>query len=226
MGPLSARLPTPTNRKRCQSCAGLARLAARASVPGGRARRVCRVDPVPGSGGVSLALKPAVVLERSTPMSGAVELVVHHPPAAAALRPGQFFQLAVAAPQTILRRPYSAAWADPDSGRIGFIFNVVGAGSGWLAVRPEGHELHLLGPPRRGFDLDGSKPASIVAGGLRVGGFPGAVGALVARGRQVTVLLGARTSAQLLPSGRFPGAEVMTATDDGTAGYQGSVVDL
>ena len=125
-----------------------------------------------------------------------------------------------------MRRPYSAAWADPDSGRIGFIFNVVGAGSGWLAVRHEGHELDLLGPLGRGFDLDGSKPAIIVAGGLGVAVFPGVVGALVARGRQVTVLLGARTSAQLLPSGRFPGAEVITATDDGTAGYQGSVVDL
>ena len=175
---------------------------------------------------MSLALKPAVVVERSTPMSGAVELVVHHPPSAAAVKPGQFFQLAVAAPQTILRRPYSAAWADPGSGRIGFIFNVVGAGSGWLAVRHEGHELDLLGPLGRGFDLDGTEPAIIVAGGLGVAVFPGVVRALVARGRHVTVLLGARTSAQLLPAERFPGAEVRTATDEGDAGHRGSVVDL
>ena len=88
-------------------------------------------------------------------MRDAIELVVHHPPSAAAVKPGQFFQLAVAAPQTILRRPYSAAWADPQGGRIGFIFNVVGAGSGWLAVRHEGHELDLLGPLGRGFSLEG-----------------------------------------------------------------------
>ncbi len=159
-------------------------------------------------------------------MSGAVELVVHHPPSAAAVTPGQFFQLAVAAPQTILRRPYSAAWADPGTGRIGFIFNVVGAGSGWLAVRHEGHELDLLGPLGRGFDLDGSEPVIIVAGGLGVAVFPGVVRALLARGRRVTVLLGARTSAQLLPDDRFPGAHVRAATDDGSAGYHGSVVDL
>ena len=175
---------------------------------------------------MSLALKPAVVVERSTPMTGAIELVVHHPPSAVAVNPGQFFQLAVAAPQTILRRPYSAAWMDPDSGRIGFIFNVVGAGSGWLAVRHEGHELDLLGPLGRGFDLYGTVPAIIVAGGLGVAVFPGVVRALVARGRHVTVLLGARTSAQLLPADRFPGAEVRTATDDGSAGHRGSVVDL
>src|ERR1700726_288285 len=104
-------------------------------------------------------------------MAGAVELVVHHPPSAVAVNPGQFFQLAVDAPHTILRRPYSAAWSDPASGRIGFIFNVVG-----------------------------ERPAVCVAGGLGVAVFPGVVRALLARGRTVTMLQGARTAAQLLPT--------------------------
>ena len=175
---------------------------------------------------MTVALAPGVVVGRSQPMHGSTELVIDHPPSAAALRPGQFFQLAVGAPHTILRRPYSAAWAEPASGRIGFIFNVVGAGSVWLANRHEGHELDLLGPLGKGFELDGSNPAIVVAGGLGVAVFPGVVQALLARGRQVTVLLGARTADQLLPSDRFGGAEVRIATDDGTAGHHGSVVDL
>jgi dihydroorotate dehydrogenase electron transfer subunit len=48
----------------------------------------------------------------------------------------------------------------------------------------------------------------------------------VASGRKVTVLQGARTEAQLLPSSRFAGADVQVATDDGSAGHHGSVVDL
>jgi len=179
--------------------------------------------PSPSGGGQGGG---AVVVERSTPMQGAIELVLHHPPSASAVRPGQFFQLAVGAPHTILRRPYSAAWADPASGRIGFIFNVVGAGSAWLAVRHEGHQLDLLGPLGRGFELDGINPAIVVAGGLGVAVFPGVVQALVARGRRVTVLLGAHTAAQLLPADRFAGAELRVATDDGSAGNHGSVVDL
>jgi dihydroorotate dehydrogenase electron transfer subunit len=175
---------------------------------------------------VTVALAPAVVVGRSLPMQGATELVVHHPPSASALEPGQFFQLLVGAPHAILRRPYSAAWADPMSGRIGFIFNVVGAGSAWLANRHEGHELDLLGPLGRGFDLDGRKRSVVVAGGLGVAVFPGVVQALLSRGRRVSVLLGARTAAQLLPSNRFVGAELRTATDDGTAGHHGSVIDL
>jgi dihydroorotate dehydrogenase electron transfer subunit len=175
---------------------------------------------------VTVALAPGVVVGRSEPMRGATELVIHHPPSASTLRPGQFFQLAVGAPHTILRRPYSAAWADSASGRIGFIFNVVGAGSAWLANRHEGHELDLLGPLGKGFELDGGNPAIVVAGGLGVAVFPGVVQALLACGQHVTVLLGARTADQLLPSDRFVAAEVRTATDDGSAGHHGSVVDL
>jgi dihydroorotate dehydrogenase electron transfer subunit len=175
---------------------------------------------------VSIAVAPAVVLERSVPMAGAVELVLSHPPSAVAVGPGQFFQLAVRAPHTILRRPYSAAWSDPAGGRIGFIFNVVGAGSAWLAALEEGDDLDLLGPLGCGFDLAGERPAICVAGGLGVAVFPGVVQALIARGRTVIILQGARTAAQLLPASRFPGADVQVATDDGSAGHRGSVVDL
>jgi len=184
---------------------------------------VARKTPSPSGGGRGGG---AVVAARSVPMAGAVELVVSHPPSAVAVTPGQFFQLAVKAPHTILRRPYSAAWSDPAGGRIGFIFNVVGAGSAWLAALDEGDELDLLGPLGRGFDLDGRRSAICVAGGLGVAVFPGVVQALVARGRTVMVLHGARTAAQLLPAARFAGAEVQVATDDGSAGEYGSVVTL
>lgn len=175
---------------------------------------------------MSVALAPAVVVKRSVAMAGAVELVISHPPAALAVAPGQFFQLAVSGPHTLLRRPYSAAWADPAAGRIGFIFNVVGAGSGWLAALDEGDELDLLGPLGRGFDLVGHRPAICIAGGLGIAVFPGVVQALLAQGRRVMVLQGARTGTQLLPASRFAGADVQVATDDGSAGYHGSVVDL
>ncbi|HET9847757.1 MAG TPA: dihydroorotate dehydrogenase electron transfer subunit [Candidatus Dormibacteraeota bacterium] len=174
---------------------------------------------------MTVVIDTAVVLDRTTPMAGAVELVVSHQ-SAAAIEPGQFFQIGVGAAHTLLRRPYSAAWSSRSSGRVGFIFNVVGAGSAWLANRHAGHELDLLGPLGRGFDLEGDGPAVCIAGGLGVAVFPGVVEALVARGRPVAMLLGARTAAQLLPEERFAGAEVLVATDDGSAGHHGSVVDL
>jgi dihydroorotate dehydrogenase electron transfer subunit len=49
---------------------------------------------------------------------------------------------------------------------------------------------------------------------------------LIARGRTVIVLQGARTAAQLLPASRFAGADLQVATDDGSTGHHGSVVNL
>src|SRR5712664_1689947 len=82
----------------------------------------------------------ARVLERTTPMAGGVELVCETP-LAADVRPGQFFQVAVESPGALLRRPYSAAWTDPTRGLVGFVFNVVGAGSEWLAARNTGDRI-------------------------------------------------------------------------------------
>ncbi len=167
------------------------------------------------------------VVERlDKPMPGAFEVVLRNQWAADETRPGQFFQIAVGAPHTLLRRPYSAAWTDPSSGRIGFIFNVVGAGSEWLSRRRPGDTVDLLGPLGSGFDLDSDRPAICIAGGLGVAVFAGVVKALVERGRPVSMLMGARTAEQLLPASRFVNAEVNSATDDGSAGLRGSVVDL
>ena len=174
----------------------------------------------------AVVVESAAVVERSAPMTGAVELVLDQPVIATSLEPGQFVQVAVSAPHTLLRRPYSVAWTDPQRGRFGLIFNVVGDGRAWLSARHEGHRLDVLGPLGRGFDLDGDGPAVIVAGGLGIAVFPGVALALRARGRPVLVLHGARAGRQLLGGGRFAGAEVRHASDDGSAGHRGSVIDL
>src|SRR3989441_9763385 len=127
-------------------------------------------------------LQAARVLERSTPMAGGVELVCETP-LAADVRPGQFFQVAVESPGALLRRPYSAAWTDPTRGLVGFVFNVVGAGSDWLAARNAGDRIDLLGPLGRGFAIDGGRPAVCVAGGPGIAGFLGPRKRLTRRGR-------------------------------------------
>ena len=180
---------------------------------------------LPLAGRVGEGVDQALIVERSNPMRGVTEIVVSDP-RAADVGPGQFFQIGVKAPGTLLRRPYSTAWTDPSTSRMGFIFNVVGAGSAWLASREPGQELDLLGPLGRGFDLDGRGPAVCIAGGLGVAVFPGVVRRLLGNRRRVTMLLGARTAVQLLPAERFSGAEVRVATDDGSAGRRGSAVDL
>lgn len=167
----------------------------------------------------------STVVERSHPMLGGIELVVRDVQAAGAAA-GQFVQIGVEAAGTLLRRPYSVAWTNQESGLLAFLFSVVGQGSAWLADREPGHTLTLVGPLGRGFELNGSGPAICVAGGLGVAPFPALTQALRVRGRPVAILQGARTRQHLLPAGRFGGAEVMVATDDGSAGMRGPVTEL
>jgi dihydroorotate dehydrogenase electron transfer subunit len=159
-------------------------------------------------------------------MADGIELVVRQPEAAAAVRAGQFFQLEVGATGTLLRRPYSVAWTNPQAGILAFLFSVVGRGSAWLSDREPGQPLTLIGPLGRGFDDSGSGPTICVAGGLGIAPFPALIRSLTARGRRVIMLQGARTRERLLPAGRFAGAEVMVATDDGSAGLHGPVTAL
>ncbi len=160
-------------------------------------------------------------------MRNAVELVLYEPEAAAVTQPGQFFQLGVEAPHTLLRRPYSIAWTDPDHGRIGFLFSVVGAGSTWLAAREAGQSVDLLGPLGNGFRTSSNgRTAVCIAGGLGVAAFVALVDRLTDLGRRVVVLLGARHADLLFPPARLKGAEVRVATDDGSTGYRGPVTAL
>jgi len=172
-----------------------------------------------------IAAAGARVLDRRAPMAGGVELVCESP-LAAGVQPGQFFQIAVESDGALLRRPYSAAWVDRDRDLIGFLLNVVGAGSAWLASRNAGAELDLLGPLGRGFVLDGERPAFCIAGGLGIAVFIGLAQVLAKLGRRTSILYGARTASMLLTADRFPQTRVQLATDDGSAGHQGLVTEL
>lgn len=168
----------------------------------------------------------AVVRERWAPMAGGVALILHHPEAAQTARPGQFFQIAVEAPHTLLRRPYSVASIDAEGGLLSFLFSVVGAGSDWLASLEPGHPLELLGPLGNGFDTSRRAAPVCIGGGLGIAPFPALVESLHGHGLQPLVLQGARSAARLLPSPWLRGAQVRVATDDGTAGWPGPVSGL
>jgi dihydroorotate dehydrogenase electron transfer subunit len=92
-----------------------------------------------------------------------------------------------------------------------------------LRVRP-GDLVGIRGPYGRGFDL-APRRILVVAGGSGAAVLAPAAERAIARGSRVTVALGATTSSELLFEGRFRsmGADVVTATDDGSAGVRGFI---
>jgi dihydroorotate dehydrogenase electron transfer subunit len=162
---------------------------------------------------------------------GLVELTAHLPHLATTARAGEFAQLRCGpGPVPLLRRPFSVAWVE--GSHCSFVFERVGAGTRLLAAMHPGDMLTSLGPLGTGFTLSSSMRSVVcVAGGLGCAPFP-----LLARQardvgvERVVVLHGAATASRLYPRERFVrglgGVEVVEATDDGTRGHHGLVVEL
>jgi dihydroorotate dehydrogenase electron transfer subunit len=163
---------------------------------------------------------------------GLVELTAHLPHLAATARAGEFAQLRCGpGPVPLLRRPFSVAWVEGE--HCSFVFERVGAGTRLLASMRPGDMLAALGPLGTGFTLRPSMRTVVcVAGGLGCAPFP-----LLARQardmgvERVVVLNGAATGARLYPAERFvrgddAGVVVIEATDDGSRGHHGLVVEL
>jgi dihydroorotate dehydrogenase electron transfer subunit len=162
---------------------------------------------------------------------GLVELTANLPHLARTARAGEFAQLRCGdGPIPLLRRPFSVAWVDGDS--CSFVFERVGAGTRILAALRPGDPLQALGPLGIGFGLAPQQRRVVcVAGGLGCAPFP----LLAAQAREmgvgeVVVLHGAATAARLYPAERFARGDaavrVVEATDDGTRGHRGLVVEL
>jgi len=146
-------------------------------------------------------------------------------------RPGQFFMIRRPGPSfPLLSRPFSIFDADPESGDLSFLYEVVGLGTALLRdVRP-GDPVTLVGPLGNAFVPDASAERHfLVAGGVGIAPFLYLARCIGSESRGgVTVLFGARTSSHLLGISEFEraGVRVEVATDDGSRGHRGTSVDL
>ena len=139
------------------------------------------------------------------------------------LRPGQFVNIRVTGGcDPLLRRPFSAYRITGDVVEI--IFQVLGKGTEALRRKKKGDVLDVMGPLGVPFRTDaaGIRTAVLVAGGLGVAPLPILTQELRGRGLAVMTFLGARTSAHLVTA-HLEGLH--TATDDGSTGFHGTVVD-
>jgi dihydroorotate dehydrogenase electron transfer subunit len=149
--------------------------------------------------------------------------------------PGQFVHLRLGdGVEPFLRRPFSilGQWHDNDGGRLSIMYAVVGAGTRRLAAAGPGTRLDLLGPLGNGFLPAGYATWILVAGGrgaaplFRLLEVAGDRGAAATSGPQLRFLFGARSREQLWGLERLDGVPHRLATDDGSHGHHGTVIDL
>ena len=139
-------------------------------------------------------------------------------------RAGQFVEIALDG--LYLRRPISVC--NYEDGELTLIYKVVGKGTDLMSQMAEGTQLDVLTGLGNGFNIDHEceKPL-LVGGGVGVPPLYRLTRDLIARGKDVTVVLGFNTESEIFYAEKFEelGAKVIIATADGSVGVKGFVTN-
>lgn len=143
-------------------------------------------------------------------------------------QPGQFAMVGCGE-ENLLRRPMSIHRLTNKGGKteLALLYKVVGKGTQWLSERQPGEKLDLLLPLGNGFAIN---PAShnllLLAGGIGIAPIYFLAQRAVKAGHSVRLILGSQTARQLYPPKLLPPqVELVTVTEDGSAGRKGKLTD-
>ena len=142
-----------------------------------------------------------------------------------AAKPGQFLSLYIRDGSKLLPRPISICEIDREKRRIRLVYRVTGKGTGTEAFSRlhAGVPVEVLGPLGNGFPLEEAKGKRVflMGGGI---GIPPMLQTAKELEAQKTAVLGYRD--QLFLNEEFEKyADVFVATEDGSAGTKGNVMD-
>lgn len=159
-------------------------------------------------------------------MPGVFQLSLNCPEITALAQPGQFIMVKCG-DELLLRRPISIFGADKASGEISLLIAELGKGTGWLAERTPGEELDILGPLGHGFTIDpDTTELLLIGGGMGIAPLNFLAEQAAAMGKNVTLVLGARTGEMLCPASHLPEVnECILCTEDDSLGIKGRVTD-
>jgi dihydroorotate dehydrogenase electron transfer subunit len=165
-------------------------------------------------------------------------LEIDCPPIATLIRPGQFVMLKIHGTQTpLLRRPFSLFKKElgryrhkERRGRFSILYKIVGRGTQKMSELQKGAEVDLIGPLGNGFTSPSPLPlrnAILIGGGVGIVSLLPLAEALGA-GKKLSVFIGGKTKTDILCVKDFKklDANIFVATEDGTLGHQGTVIDL
>ena len=139
--------------------------------------------------------------------------------------PGQFVNILIDG--LFLRRPISVC--DCDGETLTIIYKIVGRGTQKMSEMTAGTKLDVLTGLGNGYDLSaaGDFPL-LIGGGVGVPPMYMLAKKLIALGKKTVVILGFNTRDEIFYEDEFKklGAEVITATADGSYGKKGFVTDV
>ena len=151
---------------------------------------------------------------------GIFDMELSFPKGAALAKPGQFIAMYCNDKSKLLPRPISICGINKEEGTLRVVYRVAGEGTKEFSEMKEGDTLEVMGPLGNGFALKEEK-AIIIGGGI---GIPPMLELAKQLNVEKTVVLGYRTSTFL--KDEFEAVcDVKVATEDGSQGAKGTVID-
>lgn len=145
------------------------------------------------------------------------------------MRPGQFVDVRTGEPsESVIRHPYPVFGVDRVTSQVTISVSATSRDGAWLSRSSVGDAVSMFGPLGRGFEVDPrAHHLLLIAEGASIAALRMLVDEALETGRRVTLLLGARTAAEVHPSSLLPEeVEYVVATADGTVGHAGDAIDL
>ena len=137
--------------------------------------------------------------------------------------PGQFVHIKCG-DSLLLRRPISVCTCQEDQPEdlLAIVFEIRGEGTQWLANRPAGHSVDVMGLLGNGFTMKPEGRYLLVGGGI---GVPPMLGCAQYAPGRCTAILGFRSGDRVMLEEQFRSvcSQVQVATDDGSYGFHGYV---
>lgn len=171
---------------------------------------------------MSILKETAKVVSQREISKDIFDMTIAFPGGAKEAKAGQFVAIYCKGGQRLLPRPISICGIDKEAGTLRIVYRIAGAGTREISTWKAGDEFEIMGPLGNGFTAKENR-AIIIGGGI---GVPPMLELAKQISGEKTIIMGYRNKDSMFLKEEFEAvADVKIATDDGSYGVHGTVVD-